>query len=35
MFYCFNFSAYIRFFVKGLIETNVHISYDFHISDVY
>ena len=26
MFYCFNFSAYIRFVIKVLIETNVNIS---------
>ena len=35
MFYCFNCSAYIRFFVKVLIETNVNISNELHFSDVY
>ena len=35
MFYCFKFSAYIRFFVKGLIETTVNISNGFNFSDVY
>ena len=35
MFYCFNFSAYIRFFIKGLIDTNVNISNELNFSDVY
>ena len=35
MFNCFNFSAYLRFFVKVLIETNVNISNELNISDVY
>ena len=34
MFYCFSFSAYIRFFVKVLIETNVNISNELNFSDV-
>ena len=35
-FYCFDFSAYTRFFVKNLIETNVNISNELNIfSDVY
>ena len=29
MVYYFNFSAYIRFFIKMFIETNVNISIDF------
>ena len=33
--YFFNFSAYIRFFVKVLIETNVNISNEINFSDVY
>ena len=33
--YCFNFSAYISFFVKGLIETNVNVSNELNFSDVY
>ena len=35
VFYCFNFSAYITFFIKVLIETNVNISNELHFSDVY
>ena len=36
MLYCFNFSAYLRFFVKVLIEMNVNISNELNIiSDVY
>ena len=35
MFYCFHFSAYIRSFVKVLIETNVNISNELIFSDVY
>ena len=35
MSYCFNFSAYKRFFVKILIETNVNISNELNFSDVY
>ena len=35
MFSCFNFSAYIRFFVNVLIEMNVNISNEFNFSDVY
>ena len=35
MFYCFSFSAYIRFFIKSLIETNVNISNELYFSDVY
>ena len=34
MFYCFNFSANIRVFVKVLTETNVNISKELHFSDV-
>ena len=33
--YCFNFSAYIRYFVKDLIETNVNISNEMSFSDIY
>ena len=35
MFSCFNFSAYIRFFVNVLIEMNVNISNELNFSDVY
>ena len=35
MLYSFNFSAYIRFFVKILIETNINISNELIFSDVY
>ena len=35
MVYCFNFSAYIRFFVRVLIETNVNISNELNFSDGY
>ena len=35
MFGCVNFSAYIRFFVKVLIETNVNISNELNFSDIY
>ena len=35
MFYCFNFSTYIRFFVKVSIERNVNISNELNFSDVY
>ena len=34
-FYCFNFSAYIRCFVKVFTEKNVNISSDLILSDVY
>ena len=32
--FCFNFSAYIRFFVNVLIEMNVNIRNEFNFSDV-
>ena len=35
LFYCFNFSAYIRFFVKVLIEMNIDSSNEINFSDVY
>ena len=35
MFYCFSFSAYKRYFVKVLIETNVNLSNELILSDVY
>ena len=35
MFYCFNFSPEIRFFYKNLIETNVNISNELNLPDVY
>ena len=35
MFYCFNFSTYIKFSIKVLIETNVNISNELNFSDVY
>ena len=35
MFYCFNFSAYIRFFVKVLIEMNANTSSELNFSGVY
>ena len=35
MFYFFKFSAFIRFFDKILIETNVNISDELNFSDVY
>ena len=35
MFYCFNLSAYIRVFIKDLMETNVNISNEHSFSDVY
>ena len=35
MFHVFNFSYYIRFFIKDLIEMNVNISDEFNSSDVY
>ena len=35
MFSCFNFSAYMRFFVNVLIEMNVDISNELNFSDVY
>ena len=35
MFYCLNFSAYIRFFFKVLIERNVDMSNDLNFSDVF
>ena len=35
MFYCFNFSAYIRLFIKVLTKTNVNISDEINFSDVY
>ena len=31
----FKFSAYIRIFIKGLIETNGNISNELNFSDVY
>ena len=34
LFYCFNFSTYIRFFVKVLLGTNVNISNELNFSDV-
>ena len=33
MFYCFNFSVHLRFFVKVLIETNVNLSNELNFSD--
>ena len=35
MFSCFNFSAYVRFFVKVLNEMNVNVSNEVNFSDVY
>ena len=35
MLYCFNFIAYIRFFVKVLLEMDVNISNELNFSDVY
>ena len=35
IFYCLNFSAKIRFFVKVLIERNVDMSNGLNFSDVY
>ena len=35
MFYCFSFSAYIRFLFMFLIERNVNISSALNFSDVY
>ena len=35
MFSCFNFSAYIRFFINVLIEIDVSISNELHFSGVY
>ena len=35
MFSCFNFSAYVRFFVNVLIEMNVNISNELNFSEVY
>ena len=35
MFYFFNFNAYVRFFVKILIEMNVNMSSELNFSDVY
>ena len=34
MFYCFNFSVYLRFLVEALIETNVNISNELNSDDV-
>ena len=34
-FYCFNLSAYIRFFAKVLIETNVNISKELIFSSLF
>ena len=33
--YCFNFSAYIRYFAKVFVETNVNISNELNFSEVY
>ena len=35
MFHCFNFKAYIRYFVKVLIDVDVNISNELNLSDVY
>ena len=35
MFSCFKFSAYIRFFINGLVEMNVNISSELNFADVY
>ena len=35
MFYSFNYSAYIRVFVKALIEINVNMSNELNFSDVF
>ena len=35
MFYCSNFSAHIKFFVKVLIKMNVNISNILNFSEVY
>ena len=32
---CFNFGAYIRFFVKALIETNVNLSNELNFIAAY